>query len=332
MFTRIKNYSPAWLMALLIAFIAFYQLRYQSPTTAAVVLPLLPAAAPGGGPINVSNDAANRQYEAAISVDPTNADRRVIVAMSKEGGNRKIRAYHTTNGGQSWTSLEVSRPPGPLFNSPLPWVDRYSNPNAPTRTVASTADFDLPSPAIPAVGALDGVKPLPSIDVDRSSGSHHGRIWVAYADYSRASLLALRPERMDIFVTWSDDRGVTWNPPVKINLDDTNTSQFHPWLDVDDVNGSVGVVYYTTETDSVNNKIVHVEYAQFIAGDPGNRNNWTNRRVTNAGSNADSGNCADSICFAEYIGLHKQSHWAYLAWTSLHTGEPEVFHLKVTGW
>ena len=113
-----------------------------------------------------------------------------------------------------------------------------------------------------------------------------------------------------------------------VNLDKTQTAQFHPWLDVDDADGSVGIIYYSAEEDKKNNKVVYPVYAQFRGGDPSNRENWSNERIGNHGSNIDLCGCKNGVGYRDYIGIHKQSHCAHLAWTSIVKGEPEVFY----GW
>jgi Neuraminidase (sialidase) len=158
--------------------------------------------------------------------------------------------------------------------------------------------------------------PVVSIDVDRSSGPTRGRIWVAFTNYDPDENANL----MDIFAAWSTDRGETWADPIKVNQDNTDTAQLMPWLDVDDADGSVGVVYYSAQRDPLNNKALDVYYAQFDG------NNWTNKRVSDVASSVGPGG------YRDYIGLHEQDNTAYMAWTSFADGgEAEIFYTKVPG-
>lgn len=71
------------------------------------------------------------------------------------------------------------------------------------------------------------------IAVDRSQGTHRGRIYVVWTD--------LRFGSPDILSVHSDDRGDTWSQPVRVNDDavGNGADQFFPWVAVD----GAGTVY-----------------------------------------------------------------------------------------
>src|SRR5262249_7701491 len=110
-------------------------------------------------------------------------------------------------------------------------------------------------PAQPTRGIWMGL----SMDVDRSAGPHAGRMYVAFVDQadldhdpdSAFPAGATDHDDTDVFVTFSDDKGVTWSTPVKVNDDDPagHASQFFAWLDVDQSSGNVAVSWYDTRND-----------------------------------------------------------------------------------
>jgi hypothetical protein len=100
-----------------------------------------------------------------------------------------------------------------------------------------------------------GVYPVPSIAVDRSNGAHQGRVWVAYSDFGTD------PDRMDVYVQYWDGGLAPWSAPI--NLGRSDSSQFLPWITVDPLDGSVGLVYYSTAGDPT------VAYASWTALDSG---------------------------------------------------------------
>jgi hypothetical protein len=88
---------------------------------------------------------------------------------------------------------------------------------------------------IDGIGRANG---MPITAVDHSDGPTRGRIFVNWADARHGE------EDIDIFVTWSDDRGETWSPAVRVNDDPAGAQQFFPWMAVDPVTGDVHVVFY----------------------------------------------------------------------------------------
>jgi hypothetical protein len=90
----------------------------------------------------------------------------------------------------------------------------------------------------------DGV--INDLAVDNSTGPHHGRIymtWQDHADNTHGDDL--------IQVAWSDDGGLTWSDPVKVNQTPTDTftdQAFEPAVHVNS-GGVVAVSYYDFRND-----------------------------------------------------------------------------------
>jgi hypothetical protein len=84
-----------------------------------------------------------------------------------------------------------------------------------------------------------GIYNNPTIDVDRSGGPNHGRVYIAYSDRVAGS-------NIDVYMSYSDDQGTTWSPNGATgNVESSSTSEFHPWLAVDQSSGSVNILYKT---------------------------------------------------------------------------------------
>jgi len=105
--------------------------------------------------------------------------------------------------------------------------------------------FDTGIPAIKARRALV----FPSIDVDRSSGPHRGRLYCAWTDQADQTTSFTDGAETDIFFAFSDDKGAHWTAPVRLNDDTVHADQFYQWLSVDPVDGSVNVSWYDTRND-----------------------------------------------------------------------------------
>jgi hypothetical protein len=102
------------------------------------------------------------------------------------------------------------------------------------------------------VGSFFAVPPQPNrtIDADgrlawdRSPGPHQGRVYLDYTDSP-----AVGSVNTNIYVRYSDDNGVTWSPPIKVNDDNSGRSHFWPRLAVDQTNGDVAVSWYDARND-----------------------------------------------------------------------------------
>ena len=81
-----------------------------------------------------------------------------------------------------------------------------------------------------------------TVDVDRSGGPHHGRIYMAWIRYATG-------KGSTVDVAWSDDRGDHWSEPVRAD-GDTNPGDFHvlAWVVVDG-SGRVCVTYRLLRPD-----------------------------------------------------------------------------------
>lgn len=84
----------------------------------------------------------------------------------------------------------------------------------------------------------------PVVSVDRSPGPRHGWIYIVYAEKS--------PQGPDVFLIRSEDGGITWSDPSRVNQDSTVNDQWLPWLSVDPVTGGLFVIYYDSRRFAAN--------------------------------------------------------------------------------
>jgi hypothetical protein len=102
------------------------------------------------------------------------------------------------------------------------------------------------------VGGFDYIPAQPhrSVDAeanlawDRSGGAHNGRLYAVWTQEIRNE-----SDDMDIEVQYSDNRGATWSPAVRVNDDHTANSQFMPSIAVDQTTGNVALSWYDTRND-----------------------------------------------------------------------------------
>src|SRR5258708_21324772 len=102
------------------------------------------------------------------------------------------------------------------------------------------------------VGGFDFIPAQPdrSIDAepglawDRTGGPHSGRVYLVYTLEQKNE-----SDNTNIYVRYSDDQGVSWSTPVRVNDDTTTNSQFLPKIALDPTSGQIAVVWYDARND-----------------------------------------------------------------------------------
>jgi hypothetical protein len=162
--------------------------------------------------------------------------------------------------------------------------------------VVRNLDYSLWMYQTPATNRR-GISTDAVLAVDRSGGPRNGRVYIAYTDNP---LKILRPNDTDIYLLWSDNQGTAWNPNLAAgalgNVEAAASTDFEPWLAVDQNTGSVNVAYYTTN-DAPND--TEVDYRLASSTDGGNT--FTKVDLTSQRSRAQSADYARD--FLEYNGL-----------------------------
>jgi hypothetical protein len=148
-----------------------------------------------------------------------------------------------------------------------------------------------------------GFTPYPSIVVDRSGGAFNGRVYIAFTDLVSGN-------NTDIFLTRSDDNGVTWsNLGTFGNVEASVSTSFLATAAVDPNTGAVSVAYYTTD-GAPDDTQVNLRVAS--SSDGGGTFAKTN--VTTApSSSAHLNNQASGLL--DYIGLDARNGTLQAFWT-----------------
>ena len=175
------------------------------------------------------------------------------------------------------------------------------------------------------VGGFDFIPAQPdrSIDAeanlayDRSGGPHNGRLYMAYTDETPNE-----SNNTDIYVRTSNNNGATWSAPVKVNDDQTTTSQFMPAISVDQTTGNVAVTWYDSRNDcgsaclghgstdsTANNDAMYYGAVSFDGGATFGANFQISDGVSNV---ADSGGGVD---YGDYVSNDFNNGLLYPAWS-----------------
>ena len=134
--------------------------------------------------------------------------------------------------------------------------------------------FDIDIPAESFRRALV----YPSLDVDRSSGMHRGRIYCTWMDLTAANTT-------DIFVSFSDNQGANWSTPAPVTDQFLSAvDRFNHWMSVDPVTGTVNVAFYDTRNDTTGSRY-QTDYYLAQSQDGGVTWSAPDVRVSTASSN-----------------------------------------------
>lgn len=176
-----------------------------------------------------------------------------------------VRIARSTNHGASFSTVRIDDPNGPgqsIGASPavgpngevyVAWNDYKANAIVFNRSFDGGQTWGVPSTistkvvpfavSVPAE-SFRGALVYPSLDVDRSSGSHRGRIYCSWMDLKATQVT-------DIFLSYSDNAGVTWSAPARVGDQlATPVDRFNHWMSVDSSTGDVNVAFYDTRNDT----------------------------------------------------------------------------------
>ena len=163
-----------------------------------------------------------------------------------------------------------------------------------------------------------GINPFGAIDIDNSGGIFNGRLYVAYSDVDSGASMSTS----NIYVARSND-GVNWTQ-VKVNDDATNTAQFHPFLVVDQTNGSVVVGWHDSRNDPANNRKVDYYISRSMDGGVTWEENtkvsqpsseFNNSAISYSDLNTTDNSGGNPNQYGEYLGLDAHAGAAYMGWT-----------------
>lgn len=169
------------------------------------------------------------------------------------------------------------------------------------------------------------VPPFAHLAVDPVSG----KLYCVYFDVGSTSG---SNSDVDVFMSTSTDRGVTWTTPRKI-IDDPNVAnddQFFTWIEVD-MTGRLGLVYldtrHTVQNDSTTSNCFADAY--YAWSDDGGTT-WTEQRLTASSFNLFNDGLNRSQAFVgDYMGMGYSRSVMFPSYISCQNGDPDVFTHRI---
>jgi hypothetical protein len=145
---------------------------------------------------------------------------------------------------------------------------------------------------------------FPIIACDRSGGTYSGSIYICWADKRNGGSDA------DVFVARSNDGGLTWSLPVRVNDDPPGRHQFFPFLTVDQETGKVWAVFFDRRNYSDANTDV------FMAVSEDGGETFTNFKVSESPFLP-----FNTVFFGHYLGLTAHNDHVFPVWNRMDDGE-----------
>lgn len=144
------------------------------------------------------------------------------------------------------------------------------------------------------IETLERANGFPEIAIDPKSN----RLYITWSDYRNGDL--------DVFLSFSDDRGKHWSEPVRVNNDPVHdgAEQFFQWMAVDPTDGSINVLFYDRRGDPRNRKQIVVLARSTDGGQTFANYAWTDDPFE-----------AREVFFGDYTGLAAYGGLVYGAWT-----------------
>jgi len=155
------------------------------------------------------------------------------------------------------------------------------------------------------------------VDVDHSSTSSRGHVYL---------LCSVRPsgDPMDVMIARSRDRGVTWDPPVRVNDDPLGSGRYQ-WFGTMSVapNGRIDAVWNDTRA-SLTATVCELYYA--FSTDGGQT--WsTNERISVQWNSVIGWPNQNKI--GDYYHMVSDNVGAHLAWAATFNGEQDVYYTRI---
>lgn len=159
--------------------------------------------------------------------------------------------------------------------------------------------------AIPGIFRANG---LPITACDVSNGPHRGTIYVNWTDQRNGE------NDTDVWLVKSNDGGISWSEPVRVNDDESQHHQFFTWMAIDQTNGYIYFVFYDRRNYDGDSTDVYMA----LSTDGGQT--FINRKISEEPFVPN-----EDIFFGDYTNLAIHNGIVRPIWTRLHNGELSIW-------
>jgi hypothetical protein len=255
--------------------------------------------------------------------------------------NNNIGFSRSTNGGVNWSS-QVNLSAAVNAGSHCQGVNINSGPDGEVYVIWAIYDgwptdetaigmarsFDGGATFAPATRVINDIRGIrntgvnknmrnnafPSMAVDISGGEYNGNIYVVWSNVGVPGINS--GTDVDVYMARSEDQGMTWSTPVKVNQDASGLGRKHyfPWITCDPENGILSVVFY--DDRNVGGGQCEVYCANSYDGGE----TWEDFKVSDvAFTPSPIPGLADGY-MGDYLGIAARGGWVYPVWADNRNG------------
>ena len=159
--------------------------------------------------------------------------------------------------------------------------------------------------SVPGIFRANG---LPITACDVSNGPNRGTIYVNWTDQRNGA------SDTDVWLAKSEDGGVSWSAPIKVNDDESQRHQFFTWMAIDQIKGYLYFVFY----DRRNHEGDATDVYMALSTDGGQT--FINRKISEEPFVPNK-----NIFFGDYTNLTVHNAIVRPIWTRLHNGELSIW-------
>jgi hypothetical protein len=149
---------------------------------------------------------------------------------------------------------------------------------------------------------------FPSMACDYSESSFKGRLYISWSDQKNGK------DNTDVWISSSDNGGITWSTPERVNDDYGSKHQFFNWMTIDQSNGNIYVIFYDRRNHDDESTDV------YLARSTDGGKNFTNERISESPFMPDS-----QTFMGDYTNISAINGVIRPIWTRLDTNKLSVW-------
>ncbi|MCK9399333.1 MAG: GEVED domain-containing protein [Bacteroidales bacterium] len=160
---------------------------------------------------------------------------------------------------------------------------------------------------------------FPSMACDISGNEYNGNIYIVWSNVGVPGINS--GNDVDVYMSRSEDLGVTWSTPVRVNQDPVGQGSKHyfPWITCDPENGMLSVVFYDDRN------VGGYQCEVYCANSSDGGETWEDFKVSDvAFTPSPIPNMADGY-MGDYLGISARGGWVYPAWADNRTGSAMTY-------
>ena len=190
-------------------------------------------------------------------------------------------------------------PEGIVFNRSTDFGDTWLTQDIFVDAMPNGWDYSIPG--------IDRCNGFPITKCDVSGGDNNGTIYINWSDQRNGT------NDTDIWLKKSIDNGDTWSQPIRVNDDGIGNQQFFTWMDIDQTNGNIYIVFYDRRNHSDNNTDV------YLASSTDGGNTFINTKISESPFLPNS-----SVFFGDYTNISAHNGIIRPIWARLQNGDLSI--------